>query len=415
MANLQVMIIGAGTGGLALAHGLRAAGISVRAFERDRSVTDRPQGYRLTINPTGARALESSLPRDNFERYIAASARVSTAVSFLDHRLGRLLSIEIPNADQNAPYAARPISRISLRKILAEGLEDAVTFGKTFQFFEPIPDGRVIVHFEDGSSAEGDVLVGADGAASRVRRQLLPHAHRIDTGIVMVSGKLRLDDIVRRETPSPIFKGPTLILGPRGCCMFTGAVEYPPSDSVAYDREEYVMWGFSASREAFGLARASGDIEFADARAAVLAQMPEWSRELLRLVERADASSLTSFSVQSSVPIPPWSTCRVTLLGDALHNMTPFRGIGANTALQDAVLLRDALVSVDRGKRDLLAAFTDYERSMIKYGFAAVRASLSNMKRVHARSPVSRLATRAFFRVADLSPLLRRRVIDPGS
>jgi 2-polyprenyl-6-methoxyphenol hydroxylase-like FAD-dependent oxidoreductase len=231
----------------------------------------------------------------------------------------------------------------------------------------------------------------------------------------MVSGKLPLDDALRRETPSPIFKGPTLILGPTGCCMFTGAVEYPPGDSVAYDREEYVMWGFSASREAFGLAHAGDDIEFADARAAVLAQVPEWSRELRRLVERADTSSLTSFSVKSSVPIPPWSTCRVTLLGDALHNMTPFRGIGANTALRDAVLLRDVLASVDTGKRDLLAAFTDYERNMINYGFAAVRASLANMKRVHARSAVSRLATRAFFRVADISPLLRRRVIDTGS
>src|SRR5215472_5745560 len=171
MANLQVMIIGAGTGGLALAHGLRAAGISVRAFERDRSVTDRPHGYRLTINATGTRALESCLPRENFERYIAASASVSTAVSFVDHRLGRLLSVDIPSTDQNAPYAARPISRISLRKILAEGLEDSVTFGRTFRSFEQIPDGRVIAHFEDGSSTEGDVLVGADGAASRVRQQ----------------------------------------------------------------------------------------------------------------------------------------------------------------------------------------------------------------------------------------------------
>jgi 2-polyprenyl-6-methoxyphenol hydroxylase-like FAD-dependent oxidoreductase len=415
MANLEVMIIGAGTGGLALAHGLRAAGISVRGFERDRSVTDRPQGYRLTINATGTRALESCLPKENFERYIAASARVSTAVSFLDHRLGRLLSVDIPSTDQNAPYAARPISRISLRKILAEGLEDSVTFGRTFQSFEQTPDGRIIAHFEDGSSAEGDVLVGADGAASRVRQQLLPHAQRIDTGIVMVSGKLPLDAAVRREAPPPIFRGPTLVLGPRGCCMFTGAVEYPPGHSAAYDPEEYVMWGFSARRQSFGLTGADGDIVFADARAAVLAQMPDWSRDLRRMVERADASSLTSFSVKSSVPIPPWSTCRVTLLGDALHNMTPFRGVGANTALRDAVLLRDALVSVDSDKRDLLVALADYERSMINYGFAAVRASLANMKRVHARSSVSRLATRAFFRIADLSPLLRRRVIDTGS
>jgi 2-polyprenyl-6-methoxyphenol hydroxylase-like FAD-dependent oxidoreductase len=414
MSNLQVMIIGAGTGGLALAHGLRAAGVSVRVFERDRKLTDRLQGYRLTINSNGARALESCLPKANFERYIEASAVVSTAVSFLDHKLRRLLSVDVPDTDQNAPYAARPISRISLRKILAEGLEDAVTFGKTFQYFEKMADGRVLAHFEDGSRAEGDVMVAADGAASRVRRQLLPHAQRIDTGVVMVSGKLPLDTAVRREAPQPIFKGPTLILGSGGCCMFTGAVEYPPGHSSAYDHEEYVMWGFSAHRESFKPAPADGDVMFADARAAVLAQMPDWSRDLRRLVERADASSLTTFAVKSSVPIAPWPTCTVTLLGDALHNMTPFRGIGANTALRDAVLLRDVLVSADSGKRDLLAALADYERSMIDYGFAAVRASLANMKRVHARSPVSRLVTRVFFRIADSSPWLRRRVIDTG-
>jgi 2-polyprenyl-6-methoxyphenol hydroxylase-like FAD-dependent oxidoreductase len=56
MENLQVMVIGAGTGGLALAHGLRASGISVRVFERDHNLTERAQGYRLTINGQGARA-----------------------------------------------------------------------------------------------------------------------------------------------------------------------------------------------------------------------------------------------------------------------------------------------------------------------------------------------------------------------
>jgi 2-polyprenyl-6-methoxyphenol hydroxylase-like FAD-dependent oxidoreductase len=92
MANLRVLVVGAGTGGLCLAHGLRAAGVDVRVFERDRTPMDRPQGYRLTINARGARALRSCLPAANFARYIAASAKISTAVTFLDHKLRRLLS-----------------------------------------------------------------------------------------------------------------------------------------------------------------------------------------------------------------------------------------------------------------------------------------------------------------------------------
>ena len=174
------------------------------------------------------------------------------------------------------------------------------------------------------------------------------------------------------------------------------------------------MWSFSAHRDRFGLA-GTADVVLPDARAAVLAQIPDWSLDLRRLVERAEASSLTSIAVKSSVPIAPWETDSVTLLGDALHNMTPFRGIGANTALRDASLLRTALASVDRGERQLLAALSDYERQINDYGFAAVRASLSNMKRLHATSPVTRFATKAFFRLADRSQWLRKRVIDTGS
>jgi 2-polyprenyl-6-methoxyphenol hydroxylase-like FAD-dependent oxidoreductase len=408
------MVIGAGTGGLALAHGLRANGIAVRVFERDHNLTERAQGYRLTINVRGARALQSCLPKANFEHYVAASAKVSTAVSFFDHKLRRLLFVEVPNTKQTDPYAARPISRVALRQILAEGLEDTVAYGKTFQSFEKTPGGRIVARFEDGSSAEGDILVGADGAASRVRRQLLPDAKRVETGLVMVMGKLPLDPLVRRDAPSAVFRGPTLLLGPGGCSMFAGAVEYPPSQGSDYDREEYVMWGFSAHHDSFGLASTAGEITLADARAAVLAQMTDWSPNLRRLVERADTSSLSSFAVKSSVPVAPWATSRGTLLGDALHNMTPFRGIGANTALRDAVLLRDALVGVVKGEQDVLAALADYEREMIGYGFAAVRASLANMKRLHGRSPVSRLATRAFFRLTDLWPWVRNRAIDTG-
>ena len=136
MGQLQVMVIGAGTGGLALAHGLRASGIAVRVFERDHNLTERPQGFRLTINARGARALQACLPKANFDHYVAASAKISTAVSFFDHKLRRLLFVEVPNTEQTDPYAARPVSRVALRQILAEGLEETVAYGKAFQFFE---------------------------------------------------------------------------------------------------------------------------------------------------------------------------------------------------------------------------------------------------------------------------------------
>jgi len=272
----------------------------------------------------------------------------------------------------------------------------------------------VTAHFEDGSSGEGEVLVGADGASSHVRRQLLPQAHRIDTGLIGVSGKVPLDATARHETPAALFDGPTLIMGPRGGFMFAGAVEYPSDGPGAYDREEYVMWGFSARREILGLKGAPDDVSGEDARAAVLSQIFDWSLELQRLVERAEKSSLTTFAVKSSVPIEPWPTSHVTLLGDALHNMTPYRGIGANTALCDAALLRDALSDVNKGRRQLSAALSGYEREMIRYGFSAVQASLTQMHRLHAASPITQFAIKAFFRLLDHSPALQTRMLDLG-
>jgi 2-polyprenyl-6-methoxyphenol hydroxylase-like FAD-dependent oxidoreductase len=164
-------------GGLCLAHGLRDAGVNVRLFERDRGPTDRMQGYRLTINAGGARALRSCPPTANFERSPRQPRSAPPSRSTIS------FAVCSPSGFRRTiNRRPRPLGRSAasaLRQILLEGLEDVVSFGKTFA-----PDGRVVAHFDDGSIAEGDVLVGADGAGSHVRRQLLPQAERIDTGIV---------------------------------------------------------------------------------------------------------------------------------------------------------------------------------------------------------------------------------------
>jgi 2-polyprenyl-6-methoxyphenol hydroxylase-like FAD-dependent oxidoreductase len=100
--------------------------------------------------------------------------------------------------------------------------------------------------------------------------------------------------------------------------------------------------------------------------------MSDWHPALRRLVHRTTLSAINMFSVKTSVPIAPWKTRNITLLGDALHNMPPFRGVGANAALWDAAILHTALVAVDRGEENLLTALTAYERAMIDHGFHAV-------------------------------------------
>jgi 2-polyprenyl-6-methoxyphenol hydroxylase-like FAD-dependent oxidoreductase len=136
--------------------------------------------------------------------------------------------------------------------------------------------------------------------------------------------------------------------------------------------------------------------------------MDGWHSSLAGIVRESAADTISPFAVKTAVPLAPWATDNVTLLGDALHKMTRFRGIGANTALRDAAALRQALVKVDRGEAELISALAAYERDMIDYGFAAVRSSLRDMERFHTDQPLRRLAVRTLFRFVDRVPFVRR-------
>jgi 2-polyprenyl-6-methoxyphenol hydroxylase-like FAD-dependent oxidoreductase len=393
-----------------LAQGLKQDGIEVWLFERDNAPTDRLPGYRLSISATGRRALKACLPEGLFKKLIANCAKPSESVAFLDHHLNRLLVIDLPHRDRQDCESELPVSRIALRCILSEGLNDVIHYGKKCVAFVDEPHGAVTARFEDGSLTIGDVLIGADGAGSHLRAQLLPHALRVETGIVAVSGKVGRNDEVRRATPRPILRGPTLILGPNGCFMFASTVDYEDDatgEGQRYDREEYVMWGFSAHKETFDLQANLAALSGHDATAGVIALMEDWHPALRELVQTTDVSTVTAFAVKTSVPVQAWATQKVTLLGDALHNMTPFRGIGANTALQDAEALRRALVTVARGQTDLIRALATYERDMIGYSFAAVQRSLKDMERFHAKGFLARAAAKTLFRVIDHVPPLK--------
>src|SRR5262249_4342225 len=156
-----------------------------------------------------------------------------------------------------------------------------------------------------------------------------------------------------------------------------------------------------ARRKAYDLDTAMEETKGEHLRSAVMGLMGRWHSDLRHLVETTEAGAIDAFAAKTSVPIAPWKTQQVTLLGDALHNMTPFRGVGANTALRDAAALCDCLVAVDRGEQALIPALSRYERNMIHYGFGAVRASLRDMRRLHRRNPLRRAVTKTFLRMVD--------------
>ncbi|MFF0574153.1 FAD-dependent oxidoreductase [Streptosporangium saharense] len=436
MSPLHVIVIGAGTGGMCLAHGLRRAGISVAVYERDRTRADGVHGYRVGIDPTGNQALGECLPRELFDTYTATCARTPAHFNVLTERRRTIASFRLPESDDPV-HSERSVSRMTLRQVLLTGMEDVVHFGKAFTHYERGADGTVTAFFADGTSATGDLLVAADGTGSRVRRQYLPHAKIRDTGVIAVSAKVAVTPETRALLPDEAFDGISVTFAPRGqFCIWhvmefkwdrDGAVKHGVGGNDAeliarwpgllYDNtRDYINWGFSASARRFppGVMDLRGE----DLKRVVLDMTPNWHPDLRALFRAADPGSCFPIAIRTSEPVAPWKSTNVTLLGDAVHTMTPGRGVGANTALRDAMLLTRRLVAVRDGAASLLDAVAAYEAQMIPYGFARVADSLAQ-NGTNGDDPLHRpvvgravlAANRMFFRVTNGIPALRRKFV----
>jgi 2-polyprenyl-6-methoxyphenol hydroxylase-like FAD-dependent oxidoreductase len=389
IAPLHIVVIGGGIGGLCLAQGLKKAGMSVAVYERDRTLTDRLQGYRVHINLAGSRALHACLPPHLFDAFDRTCGKAAHAMHFLTEQMEVLLSVRGDMVEQRDAYETRA-------------------------------DGRIVAHFEDGTHAEGDILVAADGGGSRVRRQLLPQAERIDTGVVGIAGKVFLDGANRRRIAPTLLDGMALVAAKGGLGLFValqelsgetaagiGGNDASLAGATLFDNtRSYLMWALSGRRDALGL---DGERPDGAALAAAASRaMAPWAPGLRDLVVLSDQSTLSCLPIRTSRPIGPWPTGRITLVGDAIHAMTPYRGIGANIALKDADGLRDALVAAQRGEKPLFDAINGYESAMRDYGFKAVGNSLKAMQQVTGHGRFALALSRAGLRLVDRLPPVKR-------
>jgi salicylate hydroxylase len=421
-----VLIAGGGLGGLCLAQGLRKRGVDCVVYEQEAAPAGN-DGYRIHVNQTGSRALHDCLPSALWDAFVATAGQPCAGLGFFTERMRELVFVEqrrIERKPRDAPYdpitSEHPVSRVALRQVLLGGLGRTVCFGKGLVRYEATATS-VRAFFGDGSSAEGDVLVAADGVGSRVRQQYLPEAKVVDTGIVAIAGRLPVDRGSRQWLPEPFLTRLNNIIPPRGCGMFIAqylrrperqAFETGPGRDLGLSLdglEDHVFWAFIAKRLNYSL---DGDLRRIDGTSlqkAVLGRMRDWHPDLLRLVAESGPQRIAAFRVQSAEPIPSWKPTRVVLLGDAIHAMTPLQGLGGNAAFRDASLLCRHLAEVNGGRAQLYPALQAYQDAMIHAGFEDVRRSRKVGELAVSDGRIGRSVFKAVLRLADrVGPLKER-------
>lgn len=433
----HVLIVGAGTGGLCLAHGLRRAGIGVSVYERHATRADGLLGYRLGIGPTGSKALRECLPPELYDVFVATCARGPGYFNVITERLRRTASFTLrPESDD--VNTERSVARMVLRQVLLTGLEDVVHFGRTFTRYEQSDDGTVTAHFADGGTATGDLLVAADGTHSAVRRQYLPHVVVREAGTINIATRVPLTEHTRALLPERVARGISLVFGAGGVMGVLHVMEFKwdgrgdikpgVSDADAallrgwpglshtntHDNINFIVWS-TARRFPPDVMQLRGE----ELVRLALELTRDWHPRLRELLARSDPGSALPIKVSTTEPVAPWKSSTVTLLGDAIHTMTPGRGVGANTALRDAALLCRQLRAAAAGEKTLVQAVADYEAAMLPYGFARVADSLARSGTSGSdplyRPVIGRLAllgARTFFGVQSRVPRLHRRFVD---
>ncbi|MEV0087535.1 FAD-dependent monooxygenase [Saccharopolyspora sp. NPDC050642] len=346
---MTIAIVGAGLGGLALARVLHVNGIDAVVHERESSRGARGQGGMLDIH-SGQRALREAGLIDQF---YAIARGEGQDMRLLEPDGTLLLQEDTPD---DAPLERPEVDRADLRDLLLDSLpEHAVRWGHAF---ESADNG--VLHFADGSSATYDLLVGADGANSRVRA-LLTDARPAHIGQNVV--ELGIPDIDRTHPDLAAMVG-------RGNYWVLGNGKSLAAQRNGDGRVRIGLSFYNTAEDWF----ATSGIPFGDpaaTRVRLIEELSGWDARFTALIEACDDTivprSITTLPVGLTWP----STPGVTLLGDAAHLMPPV-GEGANMALLDGALLGLALAA---HPDDFPAAVGEYEREMFERTSAAARMS----------------------------------------
>ncbi|KKK21036.1 hypothetical protein AOCH_004150 [Aspergillus ochraceoroseus] len=382
---MHVLIAGAGLGGLTLAQNLRKRGISYEIFERDDNKDSRFQGWAIALH-TITDDLVASMPSDlpdlkestNHMNPLKLPTQICLYPAESNMRVGWEDSADTPFIRAE---------RYRLRNWLSTNIP--IQWGKRVQRIEHDDQG-VTVYFEDGTSAKGDLLVGADGVKSvgtdvracvrHSARATAPKAPRRGAERHPISRHHRATDIVRRGAPAPAraqHGSYSLIDAERGYLTFCSLHDVAPDGKSA--RYYWIM-----SRSDSTIAEPDHWLKKATQQEKldhVLEVMQNRDPKFREIFESTPVDGIKEEThVWRDLELDGLPAGRVVLMGDAAHVMTPFRGEGGYNTFLDAMALAKVLdqLNADGGVRNIeavKAAVNEYNQEMLERGVKSVRLS----------------------------------------
>ncbi|MGY4710010.1 FAD-dependent monooxygenase [Mycolicibacterium sp. CBM1] len=321
----SALVVGAGIGGLTAAAAFRRAGIVVTLCERAPQL--RAAGFGLAVQSNAMNALRT-LDLGIDEALLRAGRRVST-FSFRTAGGAVLRRIEVDALDARLGAPSVVLARRDLHDVLldAAGPGLRVLTGAEAVGFDQNADG-VALRLADGRRLEADILIGADGINSVIRSQLHGAEEPRRADFVCWLALARITPDLMAEGESIHFWSPGMRFGVHDCGRGT------------------IYW--------WATTRAYTDMPLG--KAALLRRLDGWNSDVVDIVSATAESEIITVPAVDRASLTGWGRGRVTLLGDAAHPMLPSLGQGANSAIEDAVVLAH-----------LLAGDTDPERALDAY------------------------------------------------
>lgn len=319
MKDLNVIIAGAGIGGLTAATALQKAGCRVHAYERATELA--PIGAAISIWPNGVKVLQAL----GLAEAIRDTGGDMRAMSYSD-QTGKLLTrFSLGALYEHVNQRAIPIARAELQRILLEsvGLE-SISLGVAIEGYEEDEDG-VSVKLSSGETIRGDLLIAANGTHSTLRN--LVTGKQIDRrycGYVNWNGRVRADSALGdgHEWAQYVGEDKRVSLMPMGGGEFYFFFDVPLPQGTPNIRERY--------------------------REELKEHFAGWAPPVQRLIEQLDPAMIARLEIYDTERLPCLVSKRVALLGDSAHAMTPNIGQGGCQAMEDAWVLMQCLTSSSR-------------------------------------------------------------------